>query len=641
MHEIPSDFARASERFLTDVIGPAMEGYEPRQSQLDMLKACCKTVGDGGTLLAEAGTGTGKTFAYLVPVLLSGRRAIISTRTINLQEQLVSKDLKFLATLSEFDYAIAKGRGNYLCLRRLNAFRAADEAEGDEHAGLLRWASETATGDIEDYTGSNRSNRSNGLNGLNQSLIWDRVCSDADACKGLQCGYFGMCFYFAARQKWAHVQVVVANHALVGINAMLPGDSKILPPADTLVLDEAHALDHVLSEVAGITLSNRGFDYIMNKFLRLDERGTYKGLLAQSPHLFAPAEALRTEMGLLWVKAKSTLSHRVTIKGKFGLREQMAGIARSLHGLIEQIKTGATGLFQEDDELEMKAALIKLGAFADGMEAFIGEALDDDAGFVRWADIEDRRLAFRMSPVYPRDFVTNYLSPEYHSMILTSATLSVAGDFGFVTNVLGLEESAVVAVPSPFDIRRQVAVEIKRGINLKHPGSIGKLASVIIEAAAERDGGMLVLFTSRDVMKRTWELASDELSDLGLNPMIQGELPNRLMLEIMRGSENSVIFGLDSFWEGVDVKGDALKRLIITKLPFEVPTEPIAKARTEEIERRGGNSFYEYSVPRAVLKFKQGFGRLIRSKGDTGRVVICDERIETMAYGRKFLESVI
>ncbi len=632
-----SGLARASERFLTESVGRAMQGYELRQSQLDMMHACCSILEAEGTLLAEAGTGTGKTFAYLVPIILSGKRALVSTRTINLQEQIVSKDLKFLSGLIEFDYAIAKGRGNYLCLRRLQAFRANDEKEAGEYRGILNWVRKSKTGDIVDYNGMNSSGRSNNLNRLS---IWDRVCSDADACKGLKCGLYGKCFYFSAREKWEKAQVVVANHALVGINAMLAGDAKILPAADVLVADEAHALDHVLSEVAGITLSNRGFDYILSRFLRPDEKGTYKGLLSQSPHLFTEFESLKTEMGLFWIHVRNAVRHRETIRGRFALKELMAGLAGTINAFIEKIRTSTTGLFQEDDELELKAAIIKLQAFAGGMEEFNTESPDKVKDSVRWADIEENRIALRMSPVYPRDFVVDSIVPEYRAMILTSATLSVSGDFGFITKVLGLEESEKIAVPSPFDLREQVAVDIRRGINLKVPGSTEKLAKVIVEEASEKDGGVLVLFTSRDVMKRTWGQALEDLTLMDLNPMMQGEMPNRLMLEIMRESENSVIFGLDSFWEGVDVKGDALKCLIITKLPFEVPTEPIVKARTEEIDREGGNSFYEYSLPRAVLKFKQGFGRLIRSGSDRGRVVICDERIETMAYGRKFLESV-
>jgi ATP-dependent DNA helicase DinG len=417
---------------------------------------------------------------------------------------------------------------------------------------------------------------------------------------------------------------------------MMPEDAKILPKADILVVDEGHALDSVLCDQIGITLSARGIDYIFNKLLKVDHRGVYKGLLAQSPALFSAVESLRTELGLFWVKVRSELNNRVMIQGSLKLAEMMHNLSDSIKSLISNIRTSATGLFQEDEEIELKAALLKLQKIAEGMEIF-PEGMD---GFVRWPEIEERKISLRMSPIYPGDFVKHSILPSYKSIILTSATLSVSGNFHVSTSILGLEESEKLTVPSPFDSGNQVTVDIKQGINLKDEGSIEKLAGVIVEEASKTDGGVLVLFTSRDVMKRTWDLASGELKNIGLNPMLQGELQNRLMLQIMRKSENSVIFGLDSFWEGVDVKGDSLKCLIITKLPFEVPTEPMVIARTEEIRKAGGNPFTEYSLPRAVLKFRQGFGRLIRSKSDTGRVVICDERIRTMRYGRSFLESV-
>ena len=607
-----------------DIVAAALKDYEPRQPQIDMLRACAGMIEKGGALLAEAGTGTGKTFAYLVPLLASGARAVISTRTINLQEQIVSKDLKFLSALKPFDYAIAKGRSNYLCLRRLNSFRASDERENEEYAELTRWASKTGTGDIEDY-------------GSGRVIIWDKICSDSDACKGSQCAFFSQCCYFTARGLWDKAQIIVANHALVGINALFDPDARLLPKTDLLIIDEAHALDSVLSDVAGLTLSNRGFETIMNRLLKLDEKGAYKGLLSQTPDLFQPVEALRTEMGLFWVKVKNAVKHRETIKGTFELSGHLIRLADAIEELVGNMVSCTTGLFQEDDELEIKASIVKLKAFAEGMDAFT-EGFD---GFVRWADIEEKRVALRMSPVYPKDFIMRHIMPEYRAVILASATLSVAGDFGFVTKVLGLEGAEKLSVPSPFNLRKQLTVHVKKGINLKLPGSAAKLAGVIIEESSRKDGGVLVLFTSRESMRAAWAIANGPLRDIGLNPMVQGEMPNRLMLEKMRGSENSVIFGLDSFWEGVDVKGDSLKCLIIAKLPFEVPTEPIVKARTEEIERGGGNAFYEYSLPRAVLKFKQGFGRLIRSRNDRGRVIICDERIETMAYGRTFMESIL
>lgn len=614
-----SGLATESERFLKEVVGPCMDGYEIRPSQLEMMNACSRNMEKGGTLMAEAGTGTGKTFAYLIPLIISGKKAVVSTKTINLQEQLASKDLRFLSGLKEVSYAMAKGRGNYLCLRRFNAFRAQDDRDAADYRLLHIWASTTDTGDLEDLE-------------MKMSFIWDKVRSDSDACKGARCGYYSRCFYFRARKRWETAQIVVANHALIGINSMLNENSRMLPQVDVLVIDEAHALDNVLSDVIGITLSNRGFGNILSRLLRLDDRGTYKGLLSGAPHLFAPVTSLGSEMELLWLLLKKEFRDRDTIKGDFKFSDLVTGLSDSLRTLITEIRTSVTGLFKEDEEIELGATFLKLKAFSDGLEGF-AHGID---GHVRWVEIENGRTALRMSPIYPRDFVMNQIVPDYQSIILTSATLSVSGDFRFMSQVLGLKEAETLSLPSPFDLKKQVTIETKRGIDLKRDDGPGKLAEVIVEQASLKDGGILVLFTSREVMKKTWGLCSEKLGDMDLNPMIQGELSKRRMLEAMRESENSVIFGLDSFWEGVDVRGDSLKCLVITKLPFEVPTEPIVMARTEMIEREGGNSFYEYALPRAVLRFKQGFGRLIRSKTDTGRIIICDDRIETKAYGRMF-----
>jgi ATP-dependent DNA helicase DinG len=619
-----SELEQQSTEFLRNTVQNAMEDYELRPPQQAMMSACAKIIEEGGILLAEAGTGTGKTFAYLIPIILSGKKAIIATKTINLQEQLASKDLGFLSSLQGFSYAVAKGRGNYLCLRRMNAFRSDDREENAEYRKIVGWASETESGDREEY-------------GPDMNSIWDSVCSDADACRAKKCSYYRDCYYFTARQRWENARIIIANHALTTLNAMMPDDTKILPRADILVVDEGHALDNVLCDQIGITLSARGIEYIFNKLLKVDHRGIYKGLLSHSPALFHAVEALRTEMGLFWVKVRSELNDREIIPGIFRLSDSMQGLSDSIKSLIADIRKSTIGLFQENDELELKAALLKLSKIAEAMETF-PEGMD---GFVRWPEIEERKISLRMAPVYPGDFVQQSILPLYSSIILTSATLSVSGDFRATSGVLGLENSEKLSVPSPFDLKSQITVEIKRDINLKNVGSTEKLAGVIVDEAAKTDGGILVLFTSRDVMRKTWDLAHGDLKNLGFNPMLQGALQNKLMLHIMRESENSVIFGLDSFWEGVDVKGDALKSLIITKLPFEVPTEPMVIARTEKIRKNGGNPFLEYSLPRAVLKFKQGFGRLIRSKNDTGRVVICDERIKTMRYGRSFLESVL
>jgi ATP-dependent DNA helicase DinG len=615
--------SQSSIEFLRGPIAGALKDYELRASQAEMMEACATVIEKGGTLMAEAGTGTGKTFAYLIPLILSGKRGIVSTRTRNLQEQLVSKDLGFLSKLTEFSYAIAKGRGNYLCSRRLNAFRPSDQDESAEYERLVAWANRTGTGDIEEY-------------GLGRSLLWERVYSDADACRGKKCAHFSRCFYYRARQKWEKAQIVVANHALTGINAMLAEDSKILPEAGVLIIDEAHALDQVVSDQMGITLSRRTFETVLNRLLRLGDRGTYRGLLSNCPGLFSPVESLRNELEVFWMEVKTGGKHRERIKGTFFLKDFMDALASSVKSLIEDLRKSPLGLFSEDDEIELRAAVGKLRNLADGLETFPDEAED----FVRWADIDENRISLRMAPIYPAEFVRNGILASHEAAILTSATLSVAGDFGFMEKILGLRGAEKMSVQSPFDLRRQISLDIRKGIALQSGDGVRALSAVIEEEALKKDGGVLVLFTSREVMKKTWERSSDALRENGLQPMLQGEMPNSLMLSIMRESENSVIFGLDSFWEGVDVKGDSLKCLIITKLPFEVPTEPIALARTEDIERNGGNPFYDYSLPKAVLKFKQGFGRLIRSKEDRGRVIVCDERIETRAYGRIFIESL-
>ncbi len=615
--------SKSSAEFLEGPVAGALSGYEPRPPQEEMMEACSVTIENGGTLMAEAGTGTGKTFAYLIPLILSGKRGIVSTRTKNLQEQLVSKDLGFLSKLREFSYAIAKGRGNYLCSRRLNAFRPSDNEESAEYARLVGWANNTETGDIEEY-------------GFGKSVLWEKVHSDADACGGKKCAYFSRCFYYKARQRWERAQVVVANHALTGINAMLSDDSKILPEADVLIIDEAHALDQVVSDQVGITLSRGMFETTLNRLLKLGDRGTYRGLLANCPDLFSPVESLRADLEIFWMKVKTGTRHRERIEGTFFLKDIMYGLSASIGSLIEEMKKSALGLFSEDDEIELTAAVGKLRGLAEGLETFPDEAEQ----YVRWAEVEENRISLRMAPVYPTEFVRDVIVASAESVILTSATLSVSGDFGFMERILGVGGSEKVLVRSPFDLRSQISLEIRKEINLQSGNGIEALASAIREECSKKDGGVLALFTSRDVMKRTWERSCEALRRMGLKPMVQGEMPNSLMLETMRQSENSVIFGLDSFWEGVDVKGDSLKCLIITKLPFDVPTEPITLARTEDIEKNGGNPFYDYSLPKAVLKFKQGFGRLIRSREDTGRVLICDGRIETMAYGRMFLEAL-
>jgi len=362
----------------------------------------------------------------------------------------------------------------------------------------MEWASETKTGDFEDY------------HQKNSSLI-EQTCSDSDACRKSTCQYYRQCFYYRARAKWENAQILVVNHALLSINALMPDDSKILPAGDVLIVDEAHTLDNVLSSQIGITLSARRFESIMNKLLKLEERGVYRGLLAKSPHLFPVIESLRSEMGLFWLRVKEGLRDNEIINNSFPLRELMKDLAESIISCIDSIKASILGLFQEDEETELTAAMMKLHMFAFDMETFAPGM----EGFVRWPELEDKKTALRMIPVYPKDFVAANIVPAYETIILTSATLSVNNDFSLITDTLGLAGATTRTFSSPFDMQKQVSIEIKRGINLLGNGEgIEKLAETILDEAAKKDGGILVLFTSRKVMDKTWDMVFEDLMQM-------------------------------------------------------------------------------------------------------------------------------
>ncbi len=314
---MPSPLAQASLAFLHRMAAPSMADYEPRTEQERMIEACADAIEQHSVLLAEAGTGTGKTFAYLIPAIVSGKRAIVSTRTINLQEQLVRKDLAFLGSLVDVPYAIAKGRANYLCLRRLNAFRAETEKDEQEYLHLLRWAEQTSSGDIEDF----------GFAGV---TVWDRVCTDADACKGRNCAYFQRCFYYTARRSWENAQVIVTNHALVAINGLLAPDARILPQTELLIIDEAHGLEKVLSDQIGIALPNRGFDYLLNRLLRHDERGTCKGCSRCPPVVFPAVQSLRDRLAGLWNAVREQYRDRQTVRGRVLVEDALSAVQGSV-----------------------------------------------------------------------------------------------------------------------------------------------------------------------------------------------------------------------------------------------------------------------------------------------------------------------
>jgi len=615
--------AERSRGFLACRVSTALSGYEARPSQLAFMDACAHAVDAGGLLLAEAGTGTGKTFAYLIPVILSGKRAVISTKTKNLQEQLFRKDLGFLSGLAGFRFALLKGRGNYACLRRLRALDMVPHEELADLQRTLSWVDETETGDLDEVT-------------LSGSALKSKICSDSDACLRTACSFYGACFYFSARKKAEKAQCVVVNHALLSVNAVLPDDARVLPDAEVLVIDEAHALDLILTEKAGAAVSAGAVTTLLSVLAKKLVRGRPRGRGA-AKSVPAGIAQVKAESDVFWERVSALCSDRVRVRGAFSLGEEARKLSSALRDLVNTFSARKSlDLFNENEKAEINGVFLKVLGAADSLRGFC----EDAEGQVRWVEVEKNDVTLRTAPINSRRIFAEGIMPRHETVVLTSATLSERGDFTFIDSLLGTEGAARVAVASPFDLNRQVQVHVTRGMDPAGEDAPRVLSHTILDQAAVKDGGILVLFTSRSMMGATWRLSAQGLADLGLTPMLQGSLPHAEMLQRMRESGSAVLFGLDSFWEGIDVRGDALKCVIITKLPFDVPTEPVTEARLEEIRKQGGNPFLDYSLPRAILKFRQGVGRLIRSCSDTGRVVICDERIVSKAYGRRFLDSL-
>lgn len=616
--------AQKAVKFIQGKVASAMPDFELRGEQIKMLKACASAIEDEDILLAEAGTGTGKTFAYLIPIILSDKRAVVSTKTINLQEQLVRKDLAFLAKLHDFSYSLAKGRGHYLCLRRLHALDTSNLFENRQMQTLLEWATQTTTGDISDA-------------GIRDLELWENVNSDPDTCISKRCQYYPECFYYYARSNWSKSKIIVSNHALTAINAMLSPESKFFDDVDCLVADEAHSLDDALSDVATETVSDWWLNKLMNKLLRFDHKSQSQGLLSKSPHLFNDVQMIKSEINKVFSLLRISFKDRQLIKEPFKLKDTIVDFADKIHAFCDIAYEERLGLDTENEQIELSSVIKKLHGCAETLIAIT----EFNEGYVHYTDITDKKASLNRVELYPAKFVQNQLLPDYSSCIFTSATLSTGGDFGFVKKLLGLSNCTELSVPSPFDIPSKVTLDIITHIEPNSEQSPKQIAEIIMSEASRADGGILILFTSKKMMQETWNECIATLTDLDVKPMMQGQMQNKDMLEVMRLSKNAVVFGLDSFWEGVDVKGDSLKCLIITKLPFDPPDDPITMARTEDIKKKGANPFMQYSLPRAVLKFKQGFGRLIRSHTDTGRVIICDHRIKTKQYGQNFIYAVL
>lgn len=588
-----------------------------------MARAIADVIQTGGTLIAEAGTGTGKTLAYLVPAILSGKRVILSTATKTLQDQLFLKDLPLVrkAMPQSIKIALLKGRANYLCLYRLRTMlhpRIGHDARDARHLlAINRWAKITRSGDIAEVTDVPES-----------SVLWPSATSTADNCLGQECPQYSDCFITKARAQAREANIVVINHHLLWADWTLRdgGYGELLPEADAIIVDEAHHFPESATQFLGTTLSSRQLHELASdiEIERVKSAPDDVTLPDEVDRLERLIHDARLALGL---DARREPWHQVARHD--AVIESFQAIQEQLHGLVDLLKPlSIRGKGLESCQKRSVDLLERLESFLSG----------DTQGHIRWFETRKRGFSISRTPLEITAEFTKFRKTLESSWVFTSATLTVAGDFGHFQRQLGLDEAVYRAWESPFDYRSHCLLYLPRGLpDPRDMAFAGMMHESVVPVLRASKGRAFMLFTSHMALNHAARVLE---SALEYPLFVQGSQPKTTLLEAFKASGHGILLGTSSFWEGVDVPGPSLSCVIIDKLPFASPTDPILNARLDHLRKAGLNPFTSFQLPSAIIALKQGVGRLIRDHNDRGVLMICDPRIRTKPYGRLFLKSI-